>query len=237
LRECKKFDYCYPEPLLHVLQQADVRFHTPQIQHQLQHIERQGLSVPSDILESLRRGRSLHAAVLDALAAIGDPRALPVLLSLVDHEDQDIRSGVAAALGAIGAPAIDPLLHVLTSAKPRVRACTAMALGFVKDQRAAAALSEVARHDPDTAVRAVAIESLGFQEEEGVTEVLVRGLEDSEVRVQLASLNALLNLALLGRADPAIRPAVQRLAERHVVPEQFGLVLQEQIVRVLRQLE
>ena len=71
-----------------------------------------------------------------ALAAIGEP-ALPALLTALTDEDDNVRQGVAEALGQLHDPrAVGPLVKAVQDEKSIVRAYVADALAKLGDKRA-----------------------------------------------------------------------------------------------------
>jgi HEAT repeat protein len=67
--------------------------------------------------------------------------AVPVLVKMLDHWDENVRKQVTWALMHIGPPAVDFLIPRLDSNNPDVCKCVVVALGMIKDERALKPLS------------------------------------------------------------------------------------------------
>ncbi|MEV6597178.1 HEAT repeat domain-containing protein [Actinoplanes sp. NPDC051346] len=105
---------------------------------------------------------AIRGEALKALGEIGDPSGMPHLIEALSHEEAQTRAVASTAIGRIGDPrGVDPLMRALDDENPFVRGAAAAALGRFPDRRIAARLGEVARNDPDSAVRSSAISSLG----------------------------------------------------------------------------
>jgi len=76
-----------------------------------------------------------------ALGDTGDLRAVrPLIERLSDEEDRYVWSRAALALGRIGAPALDALIHALQTGEEQVRQGAALALGKIPEPAAIEAL-------------------------------------------------------------------------------------------------
>lgn len=79
----------------------------------------------------------VHKAILEALAAGGDPRAVDTLVASLGHKSPQVRESAAQALGALRhARALQPLLAALKDESSWVREKSAVALGKVGDPKA-----------------------------------------------------------------------------------------------------
>ncbi|HQK55884.1 MAG TPA: HEAT repeat domain-containing protein [Methanolinea sp.] len=95
-----------------------------------------------------------------ALGEIGDPRAIPPLIALLEDHDRFVQSRAAFALGQFGNTALSPLLIVLQGGSPAARRGAAIALGKIGGSEVMDPLL-TALSDPDEAVRASVLDSLG----------------------------------------------------------------------------
>lgn len=89
------------------------------------------------------------------------------LLALLDDEDPNVRGAVVGLCSFVAehtpgrlAPAVDRFVERLEDDHAPVRGSAAWTLGYLNAEAALPALSEVARSDPDTNVRAVAVEAI-----------------------------------------------------------------------------
>lgn len=104
----------------------------------------------------------LRAAAADALGWIGDPRAVPPLLVIIDTPDDQeaVREIAAEALGKLGdTAAVPPLIDVLGDNSDWLRRAAAQSLGELGDPRAIEPLSAL-MGDESTMVQDAAFEAL-----------------------------------------------------------------------------
>lgn len=80
------------------------------------------------------------------VASSRDPRAVPFLLEAM-RENPEAAGAVRASLAGIGAPAVEPLLRLLTAPEVRLRDLAADTLGDIGDPRAAAPLADIVRSE------------------------------------------------------------------------------------------
>ncbi|MEU3498394.1 HEAT repeat domain-containing protein [Kitasatospora cineracea] len=134
------------------------------------------------------------SALVEVLEAAQDGRALPALLELAGHRDEEVRRAAAKALPFVGEPAPD---------SPRVRALLALSRDGDRDVRDAAVFGLGTLDEAySPAVRAALRERLDDEDEE-VAEEAVRGLAN--------------------RQDPAVLPRLIGLLEAHVEPHPLTL--------------
>jgi HEAT repeat protein len=76
--------------------------------------------------------RGIRLAAIEALGAIGDPRAVEPLIAALQDDSWGVRSYAAAALGAIGdVRAVKPLSYLIRDSKKVVRKASAEALAKI----------------------------------------------------------------------------------------------------------
>jgi HEAT repeat protein len=177
-------------------------------------------------------------AALEALTRFG-ATAVPVLVEASHDADVDVRKQAVDALAAIGAPeAAQRLAELLGDADPNVRAAAAEALGSIGAREAAALLEARLAADPEPLVQLSALRSLarlevsvpvaqlsaaladpvlrpsahqllGWSEDPGAFDTLVKGLSAGARSAREAAMEALVRQ--LGMAAPGEE---QRLGAR-----------------------
>jgi HEAT repeat protein len=165
---------------------------------------------------------SAHHAAAWALAQIGDARALPVLIDMLDRDPSlydgratyDTARAVAArSLARLGDPrAVEPLVRMLRAADEYNRGEAALALGHLGDGRGVEALLGVLQ-DEDAGVREAVCDGLGLLGDRRAVEPLLRVLGDAEDGVRAHAAEALGRLA----DRRAVAPLVERLSDREGV--------------------
>jgi HEAT repeat protein len=147
----------------------------------------------------------VRMASVERLLAHPSPEAVvPALVeALAAGPGPGARTGAAAALTRLGAPAVPALLARLGGWGPQARGAAAEILGEIGDRRAEGALA-VLLGDADGNVRAAAAEALGKAGGPGAAAALLGALERDDDAVRLPALDA---LERLGAAPPAPRLA------------------------------
>ena len=189
-----------------------------------------------DVLLSLLYDPEVSNMASTALQPLQDPRALDQLLPTLGSDDAQWRQNVAAIVGNVGEPAVEPLLALLKRADWRVRAGAATALGFTGDRRGGGPLTSLALQDSDSRVRREAAASLGFLDDAPVAPTLVAVLEDEDVHVRLAAMQSLYHLALPGRAPTSILSQVEWVATHDAGTINGHEVMKDVGQRVVREL-
>lgn len=142
-----------------------------------------------------------------ALGEIGDPRAIPALVSALGDRDVEVRKYAARSLIKFGKEATGALLKALEDPSEQTRHYAVRALGEIQDPRSAATLLAMAGKvdravylwalgrlgdrrgfesvaaavgDPDRIVRLTAIQALNDLGDERAVPVLTRALDDPE---------------------------------------------------------
>ncbi|WP_224366031.1 HEAT repeat domain-containing protein [Hyalangium versicolor] len=145
---------------------------------------------------------------LRALGALGDARALSVLLDCFRHENLNLRMAATAALHKLGAPAVPALIELGMRAEADARATVLRCLANIGDGRAAEFAVEQL-NDPDREVRAAAVGCVGRFRPRYASIMLEVRLSDPEPGVRRALCEA---LGTLGERD-AVPHLIQRLQE------------------------
>jgi HEAT repeat protein len=116
-------------------------------------IKRAGPYVVPELLAAVSRDPFLtlerRAAILEALAAVGEP-AIPLLIASMRDLDAESKRELGLVLARIGRPALDPMIAVLTQdSDPSMRSAAALVLGEMGPQarNAMGALAAALHHD------------------------------------------------------------------------------------------
>lgn len=169
-------------------------------------------------LSNLLREEDLAMDTANALAQIGDPRALDGLLDLMGSSDASIRQAVVNALNSLAAPSMSkriiPLLH---DRDPNVRESAVKIAGYFGYPESADALLELCR-DPVEQVRGAAIEHLPYIEDERTLDVLANAVKQETPRVRAAAARAIGELD----APETVHHLMEALADEDVWVRYFS---------------
>lgn len=118
------------------------------------------------LIAAYGKGEISDLNIATALSMIGDPRAVELLIPVVEARDSSIRNRAATVLRGIGFPHADELLlkasiGALRDKDPSVRADAAQDLGKLNDRRAVEPLIAALADDKDREVRVSAAYALG----------------------------------------------------------------------------
>ncbi len=138
---------------------------------------------------------AIRWAVVEALAWIGNPAAVPPLIEQLDDPNWTVRVAVIRALMEIGdLRAVTGIAKMLADPKDLVREAAAEALGELGDPAAAAALVN-AVSDPEEFVRLAALRAIGKLGYENAVPTLINALDDSSSHIRWMAATALENIA------------------------------------------
>lgn len=160
---------------------------------------------------------------LNALSQLGDERALPIFITKLRDEDEDVRDAASQAL--VDANAADAFLVALEDSNAAVREIAVKALEELEHQPAADALLRLLRRrDPSSAVRIAVIEALVALEAENAGSALVSVLRsDPDLDVRNAAAEALGELQFKG-AIPQLAEALSEEALWENAFEALGIL-------------
>lgn len=158
----------------------------------------------------------MRMAAASALGHLGEPRAVPALITALSDPDPRVRARVARACGTLGhVRAIAPLETRLDDGAAAVRREAAGALGRIATDRALAAL--LARvEDPSETVRYVVVGALGGSDRPEPIPALATALSDSSPLVRRAAVISIVDLLSGAPAERSheIREAVVKSLSR-----------------------
>ena len=159
---------------------------------------------------------SIDAA--NALAQIGDPRAVDGLLKLLGDDDASIRQSAVSALNSVMPPAMsERIIPLLNDRDPNVRESAVKIAGYFGYPESGAALVELSR-DANERVRCAAIEHLPYVEDRRAFDVLVHAIKDETPNVRAAAARALGTID----APEVVRPLIEGLADDDVWVRYFS---------------
>jgi len=126
--------------LMAIIDQLDLNFRI-QGQRDIKSVLQMGVSSYNDLLTVLQDQdviTDVRATICWVLARLGDERAVPVLLLLLEDEIPDLRAAAAKSLGELASKqAVRPLIATMLGDKDvEVRKSAAYALGLLRDKRA-----------------------------------------------------------------------------------------------------
>jgi HEAT repeat protein len=156
------------------------------------------------LIEEARKG---SMSAVEGLARIGRKAiaAVPLLVELVRHGSEVSRWGALETLGRIGDPTVIPVLtEQLSASNARTRWSTVEALGRI-GERSTIPLIVNALQDSDGTVRSHTAEVLGLTGEREFVSILAKSLEDSDLVVRTKSAEALGIIGDAGAVQPPIR--------------------------------
>jgi len=161
---------------------------------------------------------SLTIDAANALAEIGDPKAVDGLLNLIGNDDASIRQAAVSALNSVIEPSMSeriiPLLH---DPDPNVRESAVKIAGYFGYPDAAGALLELSR-DANERVRCAAIEHLPYVEDERAFEILVEAIKAESPDVRAAAARALGTMD----APEVVQPLIEGLSDDDVWVRYFS---------------
>jgi HEAT repeat protein len=162
-----------------------------------------GAAVTDLLIEQLAAEDSeTSQAAAVALGRIGDARAVPALLRLLD-QDVDLAVAAAGALGGIGDPrAFEALIGLIGSAEPALRQATISALNSLGHADMPDRIAALLRH-PDASVRESAVKIAGYFGYAQLVEALLACCADDDERVRSAAVEHLPYLE-----DPRVLPVL-----------------------------
>lgn len=141
------------------------------------------------------------------LGELGDRRALPALIELLQEgESDEVRSNAAWALGQLGdGQAIDELLQALQNPSSQLRTSAILALAKLHALQALDEIIQLLITDESTSVRSTAALALGELRDEQAVDGLMEALQDRRRSVRG---NAAWALGEIG--DPSVIAALER---------------------------
>ena len=143
------------------------------------------------LIEVLDEDAELVIPAADALAKIGDPRAFEALLTLVGDPSAGVRQSVVGALNSLGLPSMPSRVLPLLEDDDPNVRESAVKIAGYFGYTECVELLLKRCHDEDERVRRAAVEHLPFIEDERATPALVSALKNETPKVRAAAAGAL----------------------------------------------
>ena len=150
----------------------------------------EGLSELLEIIETRNPMTSGEAVI--ALGRIGNRRAVPSLLMMLDHADAGLRAKIAEALGRLGdRSALAKIIALLSDSEETVQLCAVRAVQRIPDRRAAIPLLTILKRTKNSDLRCQAVIALAATGSEKVIPALTVLLPDADAELKRAITEAL----------------------------------------------
>jgi HEAT repeat protein len=146
------------------------------------------------LIAELERGRTPIPAVLAALAAIGDSRALLPVLERLSSKDEAIRLAALRTVGSVVGDdqrAADILLPFLRASAPEAQELAARTIGKLRHAAAVPTLVELTAPPAPDALRRTAIDALGEIGDPAAVPALLELLRDGPAGLRQSAASAL----------------------------------------------
>jgi HEAT repeat protein len=175
----------------------------------------------------VQRSRLLRNKVVRELGDLDDPRAVPILISVLEHDQEESpRIFATQGLGKFGdVRALVALRGAMHDADKNVRLWAIQGLGVQRDRESVESLIECLT-DENPWIREYAARALGEIGDHRATESLVVSIQDPHGRVRKAAASALVALGDWNAIEP-LREACAR----------SGMFRRRPLGRALRELE
>ncbi len=141
-----------------------------------------------EVIGRYRNDKKVYGAI-SALGKIADERAIPTLLSLLEHSDNNVKKLAMEALAQIGNPSYsEKIKPFLDSEDDILRESAAESMYCLRDPSAIDKLITLSAKDPDHQVRLKSLTALGAYDDEKAFQALLRGAYDENPIVRIASI-------------------------------------------------
>jgi HEAT repeat protein len=146
--------------------------------------------------------KQMRRQAIWSLGLIGDARAVEPIIAALKDSDKSVREAAADTFWHWNEEvrAVEPLINALKDDDMEVRRSAALALGRVKDRRAAQPLATLIRESTDKRVRGAAVEALTSI---GDIDALIRAVKDA--RDWVLNLEAARKMIEVGEDDRAFK--------------------------------
>ena len=181
-----------------------------------------GISVEKVSSDLSSSNWQIRVAAVTTFGRLGDPNAVPLIITALKDTDSRVRSEAARTLGGFSTPtATDSLIGALRDQSADVRVEATFALGRTKDSRALVPLTSLLT-DRDARVSLAAAESLARLQDPRATRVLIESLSSADWRVRSRATQVLARVAGEGSLEQAIGPLAIALADKDPVVRYYA---------------
>ena len=195
--------------------------------------DRKSLEILVGILEDKNEYKSIRASAATALGTLLDEGAAPSLLAALDDKHIEVRTQVAAALGAIReARAVDKLIEMFYAPLEDkvVKAACVTALGLIGGEKAETVLLDILETDTEKgAIFTNAVTGLGVLKSTRAVPKLIEVLEDQNLEMDVRT-DALVKLSARTKAAIALanikdQRAAEAFGRRLVDESEYGIAI------------
>jgi HEAT repeat protein len=157
------------------------------------------------LITMLERQRAEIVAAATALARVGEPASFDALIPLLAHDDATVRQAAIGALNSLGHPDMASRVAVLLASPDPRVRESAVRIAGYFGYAACVDMLIERCADPDESVRRAAVEHLPFLDDPRSVAELARGLQDPAPRVRAAAAQASAHAAATDVRDPLLR--------------------------------
>src|SRR4030095_1886648 len=181
-----------------------------------------GISVEKVASDLSSQNWQVRSAAVTTFARLGDPSAVPMIITALKDSDSRVRSEAARTLGVFNTgTATEALIGALRDPSADVRVEATFSLGRMKDSRALGPLTSLLT-DRDARVSLAAAESLARLQDPRATRVLIDSLSNPDWRVRSRATQVLARVAAEGSLDQAVKPLAAALADKDPVVRYYA---------------
>ena len=159
----------------------------------------------------------VRAAAATTLSRLGDPRAVPVLISALKDKEPRVRVECIRSLSSLGDKrAVDAFISALNDPNSEVRFNAAAALGDINDPRAVGPLSSLI-NDRDLRVSATAAEALARMQDPRAIRLMVDSLASADWKARARAAQVLSRIPERSFPAAAVDPLVKALRDPDLI--------------------
>jgi HEAT repeat protein len=177
-------------------------------------VVRYGPTATEPVMVALEHGKSKQekVAAISALGAIGDPRAVPILIDHLRSSYYLVRMATVSALSQYGARVVEPLVEVLSFNRSDI-----------------SALCEEAESSDDGPTRLRAVRALGGLEDHRAVPVLKSMLSSPESELGMEAQESLIKIGCAAWQRCGALTVLGRVGDERIVPQVLDLLRDDSV--------